>query len=74
MEFADVLVSQGIVLEANEKYWDVFRSLLGDTKASGDVVTDISIAAVAIIHGARIATYDRDFAKMPGVSWFSPGL
>lgn len=73
ISFADVLVNRGIVLEVSGNYWDVFRSLLDETKASGDIVTDISIAATAIVHGAQIATYDRDFAKLPGVSWFSPG-
>lgn len=41
--------------------------------ARGDLVSDAVIAALAVEAGATVVTYDRDFARFPGVRWATPG-
>jgi uncharacterized protein len=41
--------------------------------ARGDLVSDAVIAALAVEAGAAVVTYDRDFARFPGVRWGPPG-
>lgn len=44
----------------------------GDAHLRGNLVPDAWLAALALTHGARIATADRGFARFPGVDWFVP--
>jgi hypothetical protein len=37
-----------------------------------DDVADTYLAALAIEHGAVLATTDRDFARFPGLKFFNP--
>lgn len=38
----------------------------------GNLVPDAYLAAVAISHGALLASNDRGFARFPGLRWFDP--
>jgi uncharacterized protein len=40
--------------------------------ARGDLVSDAVIAALALEAGATVVTYDRDFARFPGLRWTTP--
>jgi predicted nucleic acid-binding protein len=42
------------------------------TDASGDLVPDAVLGAVAVEHGAGVATLDRDFARFSSVSHRRP--
>ena len=55
-----------------EQHWVLFRRLLMDAQAKGDLVTDAHLAALAIEHGAIVCTTDRDFARFPGLRWQNP--
>jgi predicted nucleic acid-binding protein len=51
------------------------RSLLAQCRegaASGDLVPDAYLAAVATVLGAELVTADRDFARFPGLRWRHP--
>jgi len=39
----------------------------GRRAPAGNLTTDAHLAALAIEHGAEIVSYDRDFARFPGV-------
>ena len=43
-----------------------------DRGLGGNLVPDAHLAAVALTHGCRLATTDRDFARFPGLDWFDP--
>jgi predicted nucleic acid-binding protein len=40
---------------------------------SGNLTTDADLAALAVEHGADIVSYDRDFARFPGITHHLPG-
>jgi len=41
-------------------------------QASGPLVTDAQLAALAIEYGGVLYTTDRDFARFPGLRWENP--
>lgn len=43
-----------------------------DAGLRGNTVPDALLAALAVTHGARLATADRGFARFPGLRWFTP--
>lgn len=60
-------------LPITEEVWARFGQLLtDDPQGRGNLVPDAWLAAVAIEHGARLATADRGMARWPGLDWFDP--
>ena len=41
-------------------------------QATGPRFTDAALAALAIEHGATLASTDRDFTRFPGLRWVNP--
>lgn len=62
-----------VVVAPTSRHSSVLRGLLRDTGTAGNLTTDAHLAAVAIEHGAEIVSYDRDFARFPGVRHRLPG-
>jgi toxin-antitoxin system PIN domain toxin len=60
------------ILEPGERHWDLLQRLTRRGQASGPLVMDAALAALAIEHGATLCTTDRDFARFPGLSWVNP--
>jgi toxin-antitoxin system PIN domain toxin len=54
------------------RHYDLIEELLLATGIGGNLVADAHLAALAIEHGATLVSYDRDFARFPGVRWESP--
>lgn len=53
--------------------WRQFRRFADqDSGITGNRVPDAYLAAVAVTHGARLATADRGFARFPGLRFFDP--
>ena len=52
-----------------ERHWDIFRRLCRDTNTQGRRVTDAWFAALAIEWGCEWVTFDRDFARFPGLRY-----
>jgi uncharacterized protein len=63
-----------IVVAAGERHWAILRGLLAEAQVRGALVTDAHIAALALEHGATLATVDRDFARFLGLRFFNPLL
>ncbi len=62
------------VLAPGERHWALLNRLLAEGQVKGALVTDAHLAALAIEHGATVATVDRDFARFPGLRFFNPLL
>jgi toxin-antitoxin system PIN domain toxin len=46
----------------------------GDQQIRGNLVPDAFLAAIAISHGATVATRDRGYARFPRLRWFDPAV
>jgi len=74
LEFVDGLAGQPtcIPVSAGPNHWPIFRRVLAAADARGNLVPDAHLAAVALEHGATIATRDRGFARFREVRWLDP--
>ncbi len=60
------------LLQPGPRTWKILEDLCRSGQAAGPLVMDAHLAALAIEHGATIATTDRDFARFSGVSFLNP--
>lgn len=60
------------LLEPGARHWEILERLLREARASGNLVTDAHLAALAVEHGATLYTTDRDFARFEGLRWSNP--
>jgi len=60
------------VVNPTEQHWPIFRRLLIEGKATGNLVTDAHVAALAIEHGCELCSTDADFARFPKLKWRNP--
>ncbi len=60
------------ILEPGERHWEILGDLVGRGQASGPLVMDAAVAAIALEHGATLYTTDRDFSRFPGLKWTNP--
>lgn len=74
--YCDDLLSQPhcSVIEPGERHWRIFRDLCVETGMRGPRVSDVWFAALAIEHGCTFITFDRDYARFPGLSWQEPSV
>lgn len=49
------------------RHWDIFASLCRSAQATGHLIPDAWIAALAVEHGCELVTLDRDFARFDGL-------
>lgn len=63
---------QAGILEPAERHWEILSGLVEPAQASGPLVMDAALAAVAIEHGATLYTTDRDFSRFEGLKWRNP--
>lgn len=57
---------------ATERTASVLADLVVATPASGNLVTDAQLAALAIEHGLVLCSADTDFARFRGLRWENP--
>ncbi|MCC7491327.1 MAG: type II toxin-antitoxin system VapC family toxin [Fimbriimonadaceae bacterium] len=60
------------VLVPTSRHWQVLADLLLQTGAGGNLVSDAHLAALAIEHGATLASSDSDFSRFAGLEWVNP--
>lgn len=65
---------QSRIVQPGEGHWPFLRHLLAAADRGGNLVSDAHLAALALEHNARLATFDRDFGQFPGLRWFVPEL
>ncbi len=61
-----------VVLTPTARHWDIFLQMLESGQASGPLVMDAHLAALAIEHGAVLCTTDRDFSRFRGLRTLDP--
>jgi toxin-antitoxin system PIN domain toxin len=60
------------LLVPGDRHWAILREMLVGGQAIGPLASDADLAALAIEHGAVLATTDRDFARFPGLETINP--
>jgi toxin-antitoxin system PIN domain toxin len=72
--FCSVLLAQPNCerVEPGVRHWDIFERLTQETDTRGARVSDAWFAALAIEHGCIWMTFDRDYARFPGLEWREP--
>jgi toxin-antitoxin system PIN domain toxin len=75
-EFCDYLLNQAHcqLVEPGRRHWDIFKALCNETDTRARRVTDAWFAALAIESGCEWITFDRDFARFPGLHWRRPAI
>jgi uncharacterized protein len=56
----------------SERHWQVLDETAAAGQARGSRLMDAHLAALAIEHGARLASVDRGFARFPTLRWRDP--
>ena len=74
LAFCDNLLDQPHcqTVQPGEQHWAIFRHLCVETDARGSIVADAWLAALAIESGCEWITFDRDYARFPGLRWSVP--
>ena len=55
-----------------ERHWSIFQTLCERSRATGNLVADAWLAALAIEAGCEWITTDGDFARFEGLTWRRP--
>ncbi len=63
-----------VELGPGPRHWEIFSDLCRTADTRGNLVADAAHAAVAIEHAATWVTFDRDFARFPGLRWRVPAV
>jgi toxin-antitoxin system PIN domain toxin len=59
-------------LEPGPRHVEILERLVSDYGATGPLMTDATLAALAIENGASLASTDQDFRRFPGLRWINP--
>jgi uncharacterized protein len=60
------------IIHPTDGHWPIFQRLLRDGKATGNLVPDAHIGALAIEHNCVLQTTDADFTRFKGLKWKNP--
>ena len=60
------------VVQPGDRHWSIFADLCRAGGATGNLVPDAYLAALAIEQGATWCTADRGFGRFPGLRWEHP--
>jgi toxin-antitoxin system PIN domain toxin len=55
-----------------DNHWQILRNLLLASGSAGNLTSDAHVAALAIEHGATVASADHDFRRFAGVTHLDP--
>jgi uncharacterized protein len=61
-----------VTLEPGPRHLEILENLVNTCGASGPLMTDATLAALAIENGASVASTDQDFRRFPKVRWINP--
>jgi len=61
-----------IVIGPGTDHFTHFEAVCRSVQATGNLITDAHLAALAIEHGCELASCDTDFGKFPGLRWINP--
>lgn len=61
-----------VVVEPTPRHLGILSGLLREARTGGNLVNDAHLAALALEHDATLVSFDRDFARFPGVRVHRP--
>jgi len=61
-----------VILQPGPRHAELLEKLVREGNASGALVSDAALAALALESGATLASTDRDFSRFPGLKWIHP--
>ncbi len=61
-----------VAVRPGHRHFDIFTDLCRSGNAKGKLGADAYLAALAIEHGCQWISFDRDFARFPGLNWSKP--
>lgn len=64
--------SPATVVAPSARHAPLLRGFLSESGTAGNLTSDAHLAALAVEHGARVCTFDRDFARFRGVRTVTP--
>ncbi|HWC99623.1 MAG TPA: TA system VapC family ribonuclease toxin [Candidatus Sulfopaludibacter sp.] len=69
----ELLEAPGVMLlQAGPRHLEILQDLVQRYKVTGPLISDGVIAALAIEHGATVASTDRDFSRFDTLKWINP--
>jgi uncharacterized protein len=74
LAFAERLreLPHAVSIRPGERHWSIFAHLCRVARATGNLVPDAYLAALAIESGSELVTADRGFARFPDLRWSEP--
>lgn len=60
------------LVQPTPRHSEILTRLLTETPATGNLVTDAHLAALALEHRGTVVSYDNDFDRFAGVRWERP--
>ena len=63
-----------VVLDAGERFWEIFQAQMVEAQVRGPLVTDAALAALALEHGATLCSTDRDFRRFRALKLLDPSV
>ena len=60
------------IVREREEHWRILKQLLNESGTAGNLTTDAHLAALAISHGAVLASCDADFGRFRHLRWENP--
>jgi toxin-antitoxin system PIN domain toxin len=74
LAFTEALRSgdNAVQVEPGRRHWELFADLCRRTGATGNLVPDVYLAALAIEHDCVWVSTDRGFARFPELRWHNP--
>ena len=63
---------QTLILHPGPRHLDLLEDLAARARVTGEMTTDLHLAALAIEHQAELHSNDADFSRFPGLRWLNP--
>ncbi|MBV9264694.1 MAG: type II toxin-antitoxin system VapC family toxin [Acidobacteriaceae bacterium] len=61
-----------VIVQPGPRHWDILQQVILENSVSGPLVTDAVLAALAMEHGALLASTDQDFSRFDKLRWTNP--
>lgn len=61
-----------VMLRPGSRHLEILERLCVDGDATGDLIPDAQLAAIAIEHASELVSFDRDFARFAELRWTRP--
>jgi toxin-antitoxin system PIN domain toxin len=61
-----------VAIQPGPRHGEILERLVLKHQAAGPLLSDAALAAIAIEHGAELASVDQDFARFKELRWVNP--